>query len=74
MGDILSKRSILAGAVAGVLGALFIDQWVSRELGTAIFTGLVIWAVIAFAYEGASMKGAEEREDMEDREDRGGGR
>jgi uncharacterized membrane protein YfcA len=68
MGDKLSKRSIIAGAVAGVLGGLFIVLWVSRELGTAIFTGLVIWAVVAFAYEGASMKDAEEREDMEDRE------
>ena len=71
MGDILSKRSIIAGAVAGFLGGLFIDQWVSRGLDTAILTGLVIWAVIAVAYEGASMKDEEERED---REERGGGR
>ncbi len=53
---------------------MFIDQWVSREFGTAIFTGFVIWAVVAFAYEGASMKDEEEREEREGREDRGGGR
>ena len=70
MGDILSKRSIMVGAVAGLLGGLFII-WVG-EPETAIPIGLVAWVVIAFAYEGASMK--DEEDESEEREERGGGR
>lgn len=70
MRDILPKRSILVGAVAGLLMGLFLD-WALVGLDTAILMGFVAWVVIAFAYEGASMK--DEEDESEEREQRGGG-
>ncbi len=71
MRDVLSKRSIIVGAVTGLLFGLFLN-WALVGLDTAILMGLVAWAVIAFAYEGASMK--DEEDESEEREERGGGR